>query len=108
MKRTRASLQLAELRKLREIAHECLEGRACPFCGEPLLTTTNIYAPGDGMASPINADLTLHHRDGNHANNAKTNRVWAHRRCHKSFHMTERHLARKKASNLGKELAHTA
>lgn len=89
-----------ELRKLREIVHELLEGMNCYFCHEPLLPK-NHHGHGDGEASPIDTDLALHHRDGNHSNNEKSNRKWSHRRCHKSFHMKERWRARKRAAKKG-------
>lgn len=85
-----------ELRKLREIVREVFEDRTCPFCTEPLLDTKNSYNHGDGESSPFDTDFALHHKDGNHDNNKKKNRVWSHRRCHKSFHLTERHKQNRK------------
>lgn len=76
-----------ELRKLREIVRECLDGKNCFFCHKPLLRTPNYHGHGDGEGSPINTDLALHHKDGNHSNNEKSNRKWSHRPCHKRHHM---------------------
>lgn len=87
-----------ELRKLREIVREVLEGKLCPFCKEPLITDENCYGHGDGESSPFSTELTLHHKDGNHQNNEKKNRVWSHRRCHKSYHLTERWREKKAAA----------
>lgn len=81
-----------ELRMLRGIVRSVLEDRLCPFCKEPLLdNSTNCYSHGAGEGSPIDDELTEHHKNGNHDDNAKANRVWCHRRCHKAFHLTERH-----------------
>jgi hypothetical protein len=91
-----------ELRKLREIVREVFEGRVCPFCKEPLLQSDNSYNHGDGESSPFDTDLTLHHKDGDHDNNDKHNRVWSHRRCHKSFHLTARHKANRKQKRASK------
>jgi hypothetical protein len=85
-----------ELRMLRGIVRSVLEGRLCPFCQEPLLDSKNHYGHGDGEGSEIKEELTEHHKDGDHANNEKRNRVWTHRRCHKSFHLRERHAARRR------------
>jgi hypothetical protein len=85
-----------ELRKLREIAREILDGKTCLFCKELLISEDNSYGHGDGEGSPFATDLTLHHRDGDHSNNDKRNRVWTHRRCHKSYHLTLRHKQNRK------------
>lgn len=90
-----------ELRKLREIVREVFEGVDCYFCKESLLNGDgkNHYGHGDGEGSPVRmTELTLHHRDGNHHNNEKRNRVWSHRRCHKSYHLAERHRLKKKSA----------
>jgi hypothetical protein len=87
-----------ELRMLRGIVRSVLEDTLCHFCKEPLLEDDNHYAHGAGEGSPI-PELTEHHKDGDHDNNAKKNRVWTHRRCHKSFHLTERHKANRKLRN---------
>jgi len=92
-----------ELRKLREIVREVFEDRLCPFCKEPMITEDNCYNHGDGESSPFDIDWALHHKDGNHSNNEKRNRVWTHRRCHKSYHLTERHKANRKAKKTKKE-----
>ncbi len=92
-----------ELRKLREIVREAFEDRLCPFCKEPMISEANAYNHGDGESSPFDVDWSLHHKDGNHYNNEKRNRVWSHRRCHKAHHMTERHKANRKAKKTKKE-----
>jgi hypothetical protein len=85
-----------ELRKLRELCQHFLEDMTCMFCHEPLVGGKNHYGHGDGEGSPLDIELTIHHKDGNHRNNAKKNRKVVHRRCHKSFHMAERHAAKRK------------
>jgi hypothetical protein len=86
-----------ELRKLREIVREVFDGVDCRLCKEPLLDSENCYNHGDGEGSPFEVGLTLHHRDGNHSNNDRRNRVWVHTRCHKSYHLAQRWVERKRA-----------
>lgn len=86
-----------ELRKLRELVRHFLEDVNCCFCKEPMLDSTNCYNHGDGEGSPFDVGITIHHADGNHSNNAKRNRKIAHTRCHKAYHMAERHRARRLA-----------
>lgn len=89
-----------ELRKLREIARECLEGKRCFFCKELLIPEDgNHYAHGDGEGSPFDVDFkkyTIHHKNGDHDDNRKRNRKWSHTKCHKSFHLTLRHKQNRK------------
>jgi len=101
-----------ELRKLREMVRWAYADVVCYFCHEPLLTHehddtdyeddeladsfADAYQPGDGESSPMNTDVTLHHIDGDHENNDRRNHAWAHRRCHKSHHLAERHAARRR------------
>src|SRR3954452_15661328 len=104
-----------ELRKLREMVRWAYADVVCCFCHEPLLSNestlwddededeedeiVDAYAPGDGESSPMNTDVTLHHLDGDHSNNLRSNHAWAHRRCHKSHHLAERHADRKAKRN---------
>jgi hypothetical protein len=73
-----------ELGKNREMLWHFLEGEKCFFCKELLIEETAI-AFGNATAQPLAVPLTIHHKDGNHKNNAKRNRVAAHQSCHKSF-----------------------
>jgi hypothetical protein len=94
-----------EIRKLREMVWWAYRDVHCCFCHEPLLSQNdddtddedneivNAYGDGDGEASPMNLDVTLHHRNGNHEDNRRKNQAWSHRRCHKAHHLTERHKA---------------
>lgn len=91
-----------ELRKLREIVREVFEDQLCPFCKEPMIATSNAYGHGDGESSPFDIEWALHHKNGDHSDNAKRNRVWSHRRCHKSFHLTERHKQNRKLRHAGR------
>ena len=85
-----------ELRKLREIVHDVFDGRPCFFCAAPLLTRAAANH-GDSDGPKLLDQLTLHHVDGDHQNNAPANRVWAHRFCHKRHHMQAQHAARRAA-----------
>jgi hypothetical protein len=65
----------------------------CCFCEEPLLKLEDVLL-SDGklhIASrsqlPIRTKLTVHHEDGNHQNNAPSNRKPCHQSCHKSYEM---------------------
>jgi hypothetical protein len=79
-----------ELLKLREVALHFLEGQCCCFCHLPLIEADVFerYEPGSGEGVPLTSLLAIteHHRNGNHADNRKRNRTWAHRTCHKRFH----------------------
>ena len=76
---------------LRGIVRSVLEHRRCCFCREPLLTDDNFYTHGAGEGSPIEVALTEHHINGDHDDNRPSNRTWAHRRCHKAYHLWLRH-----------------
>lgn len=80
-----------ELRMLRGIVRSVLEDVKCPFCREPLLADDNHYTHGAGEGSPLDVELTEHHKNGKHHDNRKKNRVWTHRSCHKSYHLALRH-----------------
>jgi hypothetical protein len=74
-----------ELAKLREMIDYFAEGKRCYFCRKLLIARSNAYGHGDGNASPI-ANLTIHHIDENHKNNAPENKAPCHESCHKKFH----------------------
>lgn len=80
-----------ELRMLRGIVRSVFEDVKCFFCREPLLAGDNFYEHGAGEGSPIDVPLTEHHINGKHEDNRKSNRAWAHRRCHKAYHLWLRH-----------------
>ena len=84
-----------ELHKLREIVHVLLAGRTCPFCKAPLLTTENTYKVGESRGAPVNADLTWHHKDGDHYNDDRANLALTHDTCHRAYHARERAKARR-------------
>jgi hypothetical protein len=86
-----------ELRKLRELARYFLADVTCYFCDEPLIDTDDAHHHGDGEGSPFDVGITIHHRDGDHSNGSRRNLAPAHRRCHKSYHLKERHKANRKA-----------
>ena len=79
-----------ELNKLRELARHFLEGETCCFCHKPWLPPNALddHEHGSGTGSPLLLDVTIHHRDGDHFNNAKANRTLAHRACHRRHHAT--------------------
>jgi hypothetical protein len=79
-----------ELGKLREVARHALEGKQCFFCHLPLLPADVFkgHKAGDSRGKPLPEveDITEHHIDGNHDNNAIENRVYTHGTCHKKHH----------------------
>jgi hypothetical protein len=77
---------LSELRMLREFAHEQMPQMKCCFCKLPLLESGSERF-GERNHKPIRVKLTVHHKDGNHSNNAPKNRKWSHRLCHHKFHV---------------------
>jgi len=94
-----------ELRKLREICREALDGVRCFLCKELILQSDNCYGPGDGEGSPFEVGITIHHADGNHSNNDKKNRKLVHTKCHKSHHLKERHAQRRAEKRMAKSAA---
>jgi hypothetical protein len=76
-----------ELAKLREIVRFVLRDQCCVFCHKPLLENCgDVQTDGDGRGRPVNADLTIHHADGDHENQKRSNKRLAHQKCHKSHH----------------------
>lgn len=80
-----------ELRKSRELIRFLLRGKCCYFCKRELMKDESYAKDGDGQGSPIARRITIHHVDGNHDNDKRSNKRLAHTRCHKSFHMRQRH-----------------
>lgn len=80
-----------EVRKLRELAHFLLVGRVCCFCEQPLSPTAEAFTDHGNAWGPELVDrISIHHLDGNHANNAHENKALSHESCHRSYHMTQR------------------
>jgi hypothetical protein len=77
-----------ELNKARELLWHLLEGKKCFFCRKGFLPDYNVEF-GNARAPIFDMDITIHHKDGDHQNNAKSNRAEAHETCHKSFHAKE-------------------
>ena len=77
-----------ELGKSRELLWHFLDGQKCCFCHKPLV---NVKAEnirfGNATAKPIDLKITIHHKDGDHSNNEKSNRKLAHTTCHKRHHV---------------------
>ena len=86
-----------ELHKLREVVHVLLAGKTCMFCRTPLVTTTNAYKIGESRGGPVNADLTWHHKDGDHWNDDPKNLALTHDSCHRSYHARQRAAKRRAA-----------
>jgi hypothetical protein len=79
-----------ELGKQRELLWHFLEGQKCFFCKDPLLSLedqrrTAEISFGNATAPPMDLDITIHHENGNHDDNRKSNRKPAHESCHKSW-----------------------
>lgn len=89
-----------ELRMLREITNHVLSGghvrfnkahvAVCIFCANPLMDCISTTF-GHHDHCKVRAEITVHHRDGDHDNNEPKNRTLAHRTCHKSYHMKLQH-----------------
>jgi hypothetical protein len=83
-----------EVRKSRELLWLLLDGKKCCFCKELLLEEPGIEIRfGNATAPAMELDITLHHDDGNHANNGsfgnRKNILLSHETCHKSHHAQE-------------------
>jgi len=92
-----------EVRKMRELVHFLLCGRTCYFCRKPLSPLADAWcAHGNSEGPQFTDEITIHHIDGNHENNAPENKALAHRACHKAHHMNER-WAKKERANGSKE-----
>ena len=66
------------------------------FCRKPLVTDKSYAKDGDGQGSPVRG-LTIHHKDGDHENDAPKNKALTHDPCHRSHHAKERWRKRKAA-----------
>jgi hypothetical protein len=68
----------------------------CFFCKKTVLTEEQLEMLRDGWvkfgnasAPPLDLDITLHHKDGDHDNNDPDNLAPSHDSCHKSHHAKE-------------------
>lgn len=84
-----------ELRKCRELLRYLLRGKKCFFCNKPLIEDESYAKDGDGQGSPIKDVPTIHHIDGDHANDSEKNKAPAHDGCHRSYHAKLRWKLRK-------------
>lgn len=85
-----------EVGKGRELLWHFLEGEKCFFCKLPLLSpeeremmTDGFVRFGNATAPPLELDITIHHRNGNHDDNRKSNRKLSHATCHKNHHAVD-------------------
>ena len=84
-----------ELNKLRELVHFLLVGRVCCFCHKALSETAEEFVKHGESTGPKFAErLTIHHKDGNHENQAHENKELCHTSCHKSYHRKLRNAQR--------------
>jgi hypothetical protein len=74
-----------EVGKQRELLWHFLEAEKCFFCKQLLVPPTRVRF-GNATAPPMDLDVTIHHKNGNHNDNRKLNRSMAHEKCHKSHH----------------------
>lgn len=96
-----------EFYKLRELVHFLLAGAGvsvrlgpkdalvdawgaflCFFCKKKLDDYTDFEEHGEAKGPKFTAKITIHHVDGNHENNALSNKALCHTSCHKSYHRT--------------------
>jgi hypothetical protein len=75
-----------EVLKQRELLWHFLEKERCFFCKKVLVTPPEPIKYGNATAPPMEQVVTIHHKNGNHADNRKANRALAHQSCHKSHH----------------------
>lgn len=76
----------------------------CHFCGEQL-TGESFYR---NKSKKSMDDICWHHLDGNHFNDVKGNRRFAHRKCHLKYHrQLEIQQENERINNLCKQLAGT-
>jgi len=75
-----------ELQKQRELLWHFLDGEKCFFCKKALAVPPEPIKYGNACAPPLDGIITIHHKNGNHSDNRKTNRALAHQSCHKSHH----------------------
>lgn len=76
-----------ELRMLRELAHYYLPLHTCMLCNQALMPSELATEKlGHSTPTPVKVQTTIHHVDGNHENNAPSNRAVVHRVCHKRHH----------------------
>ena len=91
----------SELRMLRVMMSHFGVSTDCYFCGKPLIAMADVLAAdgkwhlaGKLAPLPIKTKLTIHHENGDHTDNTYENRKPCHQKCHKRFHMEERHRAK--------------
>lgn len=77
----------SELNKLRELMRFMLREEHCFFCKKLIFNDGDQgQCDGDGRGKPIATQITIHHVDGNHSNQKRSNKRLAHTSCHKKFH----------------------
>lgn len=81
-----------ELNKARELLHYLLPMHVCYFCEKPLMPLHPAATPGDSKGPPLELRISIHHRDGNHSNNAQENLRLSHSACHRAHHCLENHV----------------
>lgn len=92
-----------ELYKLRELVHFLLQGKKCYFCKNVLSPNAEKFVThGNSVGPKFEDQITVHHIDGDHSNNAEENKAPCHTKCHKSFHRTQNNLARAHAQEMNK------
>lgn len=85
-----------ELNKLRELVHFVLDGAGatpreengpflCWFCRE-VLNDVAFTEHGNATGPKFEERISIHHVDGDHANNERMNKALSHTKCHKGFH----------------------
>lgn len=67
----------------------------CCFCRGPLLSRPLTMTFGHRHHPPVNADITLHHKNENREDNDPSNLDLCHDSCHRSHHAKKRALIQK-------------
>lgn len=81
-----------EITKMRELLWVLLPSKKCFFCKRLLMSDSDLEISlpglrlGNATAPPMDLDITIHHVDEDHENNAPSNWALAHESCHRSHH----------------------
>lgn len=103
-----------EMYKLRELVHFLLHGAGaslrtgthallCYFCKKPLGDYADFETHGNAKGPKFDAEISIHHVDGDHANNEMSNKALCHRSCHKSHHRRQANEERAVKRALGEK-----
>ncbi len=78
----------SELNKLRELFWYFIHGKRCAICKEKFVEDDvyTLHRHGDGTGAPLSMRLTIHHKNGDHDDNERSNHGLVHATCHRRYH----------------------